>query len=115
MKKAGEYVEDLNLLFVPMGQLGTETTVTKEDAIEAIKQAQKDAIEATLKLAAEKSKLLEESNWGRYEQPSDNPTFKQLSKFEKNNFGHGDCTYQRITIDKSSILSLKDELFKQLE
>lgn len=72
-------------------------------------------VDAALLEAAKQAKLLVESNWGRYEnrrhqQDQDStPIFKEEEKIEKNNFGHGDCTYEVITPSTHSILSAYPE------
>ena len=70
-----------------------------------IKQAKEEAIEHTLKVAAEKAKMI-----------------RRIDKFDDELISvHKIYAYERyyedgdVSIDKHSILSLKDELFKELE
>lgn len=60
-----------------------------------------------LKAASENALLLEQSNWGKYEQSLEdkNPNYINHKIIKKNNFGHGDCTYQILTVNKQSILN----------
>jgi hypothetical protein len=88
MEQASEYLEEFDF-FEEDNECGVFTYLVdnaeKGDLCKVIEQAQKDAIVATLKLAAEKA----------------------------------DCSYDEVhmedRIDKDTILSLKDELFKSLE
>ena len=92
MKKANEYIADLY-----RSQTYFKKVMVKDKLIELIKQAQQDAIEATLILVVENAEVIYEEdgfrNWlsGKW------------------------CDTSEWLIDKNSILSLKDELFKELE
>lgn len=53
------------------------------------------------------SKLLIESNWGTYENKDVNSpaTFNETKEVRKNNYGHGDCTYEIIRVSGTSIIN----------
>lgn len=114
MKKAYEYLDGIEA--VEFSQ--SDDIFYRNSAVEElIKKAQIDAIGATVKMCAENAKLLEISNWGRFEDADKdkNPIIMEHDKIKKNNFGHGDCTYQIITVSKQSILQVAEELKKELE
>ena len=104
--------------FISMGKLSYKSRLLQFKTIEEwIKQAQLDAIEETVKLCAKNAKLLEQSNWGNYEDAHNdsNPNLEEKEVIKKNNYGHGDCTYQIIRVSKQSILNCADILKKELE
>lgn len=106
MKKAGNYAVDFGIMKestpTAMGlNLYRDTHIkSQQDIIRAIKQAQQDAIEATLALAAENVKL-----------DRDGELHGDEYFIEKYNTHYVDTV---IDVNKNSILSLKDELFKQV-
>lgn len=105
MKKAEDYVREMR----PDNKRGLFCTAS---VLSMIKQAQIDTIDAAVKRCAENAKLLEKSNWGRFEDADKdkNPIVMEHTKIKKNNFGHGDCTYQIITVSEQSILQVADKL-----
>ena len=89
MNKADDYIDLIDLV-----ETSGESLIYLGDVREAIKQAQRDAIEATLKLAAKKARVIRDS-----------------SERRADDLGHA----RRFRIvDPVSILSLKDELLKQI-
>lgn len=111
MKKAKDYD---NLIF---SLIYVDDEIVHRNIYSLIKQVQLDAIEETVKLCAENAKLLEQSNWGNYEDACNdsNPNLEEKEVIKKNNYGHGDCTYQIIKVSKQSILNCADILKKELE
>ena len=103
MKEADEIVKYLDLEFDSEINRKYYSSIIAN----AIKQAQVDAWNEALDKAAENVKLLEQSNWGKYENIDSSPYMKEKDCIKINNYGHGDCTYQIITPSKQSILKLK--------
>lgn len=61
--------------------------------------------ERALLRASEKAKLRTEGNYGTYENPAPNPHFEEKDIIKRNTYGHGDCTYEIITVSKHSIMN----------
>ena len=62
-------------------------------------------VEAALKEAAIKAKILEKSNWGKWEDSeNEKGNLEEKVSVKINHYGHGDCSYQILTVSHESIL-----------
>lgn len=62
-------------------------------------------VEAALEEAAIKAKILEESNWGKWEDSEkEKGNLQEKVSVKINHYGHGDCSYQILTVSHESIL-----------
>ena len=62
-------------------------------------------VEAALEEAAIKAKILEKSNWGKWEDSeNEKGNFEEKVSVKINHYGHGDCSYQILTVSHESIL-----------
>lgn len=82
-----------------------EEIFTLNEVIQFINEARKEAIEE----CAERAKLNQQHGWGTIQHPTP-PEVSLKDKIENTHWGHGDSTYEIITVDKQSILNLIDEL-----
>lgn len=100
MKKAEEYIKDIPT-FTDTGGYG------KEYVIEAIKQAQLDAIEETVKLCSETADITmkKKSHYGKYRK------WQKVKEDEVDLFNY-EVMY---SVDKQSILNCAEILKKELE
>jgi hypothetical protein len=105
MKNAKEWFEE---------ELSGEP-LTQSSVIECIEMVQQELIDYVVQRCANEAKLLEQSNWGNYEHFDPSPNFKETEKICNNHFGHGDCTYEIITVSKSSILNVADKIKNELK
>lgn len=82
-------------------ETGYSYTLVQKMLIEFAKLHVEMALIKTSKVA----KLLVESGYGRYEEGDKGDLISYTDKVERNYPGHGDCTFEIITIDKESILN----------
>ena len=62
-------------------------------------------VEAALEEAAIKAKILEKSNWGKWEDSeNEKGNLEEKVSVKINHYGHGDCSYQILTVSHESIL-----------
>jgi hypothetical protein len=81
-------------------------SLTIDQEIEMMAEFAKLCVQDALKEASEKAKILEESGYGTYETQDGTASSKEEKDCIKNNsYGHGDCTFQVITVSKQSILN----------
>lgn len=58
-----------------------------------------------LEEAAIKAKILEKSNWGKWEDSeNEKGNLEEKVSVKINHYGHGDCTYRILTVSHESIL-----------
>ena len=62
-------------------------------------------VEAALEEAAIKAKILDKSNWGKWEDSeNEKGNLEEKVSVKINHYGHGDCSYQILTVSHESIL-----------
>ena len=72
---------------------------------EIMKGFTKRHVEAALKGASENAKILEKSNWGKWEDSeNEKGNLEEKVSVKINHYGHGDCSYQILTVSHESIL-----------
>ena len=72
---------------------------------EIMKGFAKRHVEAALEEAAIKAKILEKSNWGKWEDSeNEKGNLEEKVSVKINHYGHGDCSYQILTVSHESIL-----------
>ncbi len=64
--------------------------------------------EKLLEIVAEKATLEKADDYGDYDDPTAKYEKKGITVFYKNSYGHGDCSYEAVRIDKDSILNCVD-------
>ena len=80
---------------------GLLTNNVIEDMIEFAKLH----VEAALKEASENAKILEKSDWGKWEDSeNEKGNLEEKVSVKTNYYGHGDCSYQILTVSHESIL-----------
>ena len=63
-------------------------------------------VEAALEEADIKAKILEKSNWGKWEDSeNEKGNLEEKISVKINHYGHGDCSYQILTVSHESILN----------
>ena len=78
---------------------------TAKDIKKAMIEFAKLHVEAALEEAAIKAKILEKSNWGRWEDSeNEKGDLEEKVSVKINHYGHGDCSYQILTVSHESIL-----------
>ena len=82
-----------------------ETRKQEEVVTKTMIEFAKLHVEAALKEAAIKAKILEKSNWGKWEDSeNEKGNLEEKVSVKINHYGHGDCYYQILTVSHESIL-----------
>lgn len=101
MKTASEFLEDYKNLTSHYA----DQEYSEDSMINALVAFASEHVKAALFEASKNAVILEESNWGKWENATETPNYTTHKVMKKNNYGHGDCTYEILTVDKNSILS----------